>query len=226
MKKIIDYIDTHTVLSSILLYFVGYLLIGSILIALPPDKYQVYVRLAISIILFFSMIRISKKEFNNVLEQINDTLGKSALNISLVTILIFFINIILSYISIVVLKQSTYNNNVIMFLFSKHPYIIGIITILLLPFVEELLFKSQIFKNTKFLAEHKIIKTIIVAMIFASFHSISEIVSMNYRAIFTFINYMSFYIITNTLYIRSKYNIMKPIAVHMLVNALSLIVGM
>lgn len=226
MKKIIDYIDTHTVLSSILLYFVGYLLIGSILITLPPDKYQVYVRLAISIILFFSMIRVSKSEFNNVLEQINDTLGKSALNISLVTILIFFINIILSYISIVVLKQSTYNNNVIMFLFSKHPYIIGIITILLLPFVEELLFKSQIFKNTKFLAEHKIIKTIIVAMIFSSFHSISEIVSMNYRAIFTFINYMSFYIITNTLYIRSKYNIMKPIAVHMLVNALSLIVGM
>lgn len=221
MKKINNYIEKHTTLSSLLLYFIGYLLIGSLIISFTPSKYQIYTRLVISLILFFSMIRISRKEFDNVIEQINEVLGTGAL---ITTFIIFVINIALTFLSVVIFKQTTVNNNIISFLFAQHPYIMGLITILLLPFVEELLFKSQIFKNTKFLKEHKVIKTIIVALLFASFHCITEITALNYKVIFSLINYFIFYVITNTIYIKSNYNIMKPIAIHMLLNTLSLII--
>lgn len=224
IKKLDNYIEKHTVLSSILLYFVGYLIIGSLFISFTPTKYQIYTRLVVSLILFFSMIRISRKEFDNVIEQINEVLGTGALVTTTVTFIIFVINIALTFLSYVLFKQITINNNVISMLYSKHPYIIGLIVILLLPFVEEILFKAQIFKNTKFLDNHKVIKTTIIALLFACFHCMTEIATLNYKVIISLINYMLFYIITNTIYIRSNYNIMKPIAIHMLLNALSLFI--
>ena len=75
MNKINHFIEEHTVLSSILLYFVGYLLVGSLIISFTPSKYQIYTRLIISLFLFFFMIRISRKEFDNIIEQINEVLG-------------------------------------------------------------------------------------------------------------------------------------------------------
>ena len=224
MKKINDYIEKHTILSSLLLYFIGYLLIGSLIISFTPSKYQIYTRLIISLFLFFFIIRISRKEFDNIIEQINEVLGTGALITAVTTFIIFVINIALTFLSVVIFKQTTVNNNIISILFAQHPYIMGLITIILLPFVEELLFKSQIFKNTKFLKEHTIIKTIVVALLFACFHCIAEIMTLNYKIIFSLINYFIFYIITNAIYIKSDYNIMKPIAIHMLLNTLSLII--
>lgn len=225
MKKINDYIEKHTILSSLLLYFIGYLLIGSLIISFTPSKYQIYTRLIISLFLFFFIIRISRKEFDNIIEQINEVLSTGALITAVTTFIIFVINIALTFLSVVIFKQTTVNNNIISILFAQHPYIMGLITIILLPFVEELLFKSQIFKNTKFLKEHKVIKTIIVALLFASFHCITEITALNYKVIFSLINYFIFYVITNTIYIKSNYNIMKPIAIHMLLNTLSLVIS-
>lgn len=224
MNKINHFIKEHTVLSSILLYFVEYLFVGSLIISFTPSKYQIYTRLIISLFLFFFMIRISRKEFDNIIEQINEVLGTGALITAVTTFFIFVINIVLTFLSVTIFNQTTTNNNVINLLFVKHPYIIGFITIVLLPFVEELLFKSQIFKNTKFLKEHTIIKTIVVALLFACFHCIAEIMTLNYKIIFSLINYFIFYVITNTIYIKSNYNIMKPIAIHMLLNTLSLII--
>lgn len=224
MKKINNYIEKHTILRSLLLYFIGYLLIGNLIISFTPSKYQIYTRLVISLILFFSMIRISRKEFDNVIEQINEVLGTGALITAITTFIIFVFNIALTFLSVVIFKQTTDNNNVIQILYAQHPYIMGLIIILLLPFVEELIFKSQIFKNTKFLKEHTIIKTFVVALLFACFHCIAEIMTLNYKIIFSLINYFIFYIITNAIYIKSDYNIMKPIAIHMLLNTLSLII--
>ena len=199
------------------------MLIGSFIISLTPTKYQIYTRLVVSLILFFSMIRISRKEFDNIIEQINEVLDTGAFITAVVT---FAINIALTFLSYTLFKQTTVNNNIISMLYSKHPYITGLIVILLLPFVEEILFKAQIFKNTKFLDNHKVIKTIIIALLFACFHCITEIVTLNYKVIISMINYILFYSITNTIYIRSNYNIMKPIAIHMLLNALSLIISL
>ena len=170
------------------------------------------------------MIRISRKEFDNIIEQINEVLGTGALITAVTTFIIFVINIALTFLSYTLFKQTTVNNNNISMLYSKHTYIIGLIVILLLPFVEEILFKAQIFKNTKFLDNHKVIKTIIIALLFACFHCITEIVTLDYKVIFSLINYFVFYVITNTVYIKSNYNIMKPIAIHMLLNTLSLII--
>ncbi len=202
------------------------MLIGSFIISLTPTKYQIYTRLVVSLILFFSMIRISRKEFDNIIEQINEVLDTGAFITAVVTFMIFAINIALTFLSYTLFKQTTVNNNIISMLYSKHPYITGLIVILLLPFVEENLFKAQIFKNTKFLDNHKVIKTIIIALLFACFHCITEIVTLNYKVIISMINYILFYSITNTIYIRSNYNIMKPIAIHMLLNALSLIISL
>ena len=91
-------------------------------------------------------------------------MGTGAFITAVVTFIIFVINIALTfYLMFYLFKQTTINNNVISILYSKHPYNIGLIVILLLPFLEEILFKAQIFKNTKFLDNHKVIKTIIIA---------------------------------------------------------------
>ena len=135
------------------------MLIGSFIISLTSTKYQIYTRLVVSLILFFSMIRISRKEFDNIIEQINEVLGTGAFITAVVTFMIFAINIALTFLSYTLFKQTTVNNNNISMLYSKHTYIIGLIVILLLPLVEEILFKAQIFKNTKFLDNHKVIKT-------------------------------------------------------------------
>ena len=119
------------------------------------------------------MIRISRKEFDNIIEQINEVLGTGAFITAVVTFMIFAINIALTFLSYTLFKQTTVNNNNISMLYSKHTYIIGLIVILLLPLVEEILFKAQIFKNTKFLDNHKVIKTIIIALLFACFHCIT-----------------------------------------------------
>ena len=103
------------------------------------------------------MIRISRKEFDNIIEQINEVLDTGAFITAVVTFMIFAINIALTFLSYTLFKQTTVNNNIISMLYSKHPYITGLIVILLLPFVEEILFKAQIFKNTKFLDNHKVI---------------------------------------------------------------------
>lgn len=141
MNKINHFIEEHTVFSSILLYFVGYLLVGSLIISFTPSKYQIYTRLIISLFLFFFMIRISRKEFDNIIEQINEVLGTGALITAVTTFIIFVFNIALTFLSVVIFNQTTVNNNIISILFTQHPYIMGLITILLLPFVEELLFK-------------------------------------------------------------------------------------
>lgn len=225
MKKIRNYINTHTVSSSFILYFVGYLFIGGIFISLFNKEYQIYARLFVTILIFFLIIRISKKEFNNIIDHINDVLGKGALSTSVITLTIFIINLLLTAASQLVFNISSSNNNLIIELLLEHPIIIGIITVLLTPFVEEIVFKTQLFKNTVFLKDKKIIKTIIIAIFFASLHCIVEIISLDYRVIFSFINYMIFYIITNIVYIKSNYNLMKPVAIHMLLNAISLILS-
>ena len=109
MKKINNYIEKHTILSSLLLYFIGYLLIGSLIISFTPSKYQIYTRLVLSLILFFSMIRISRKEFDNVIEQINEVLGTGALITTITTFIIFVINIALTFLSVAIFKQTTVN---------------------------------------------------------------------------------------------------------------------
>ena len=119
MKKINNYIEKHTILSSLLLYFIGYLLIGSLIISFTPSKHQIYTRLVLSLILFFSMIRISRKEFDNVIEQINEVLGTGALITTITTFIIFVINIALTFLSVAIFKQTTVNNNIISFLFAQ-----------------------------------------------------------------------------------------------------------
>lgn len=109
INKLENYIEKHTVSSSILLYFVGYLLIGSFIISLTPTKYQIYTRLVVSLILFFSMIRISRKEFDNIIEQINEVLGTGAFITAVVTFMIFAINIALTFLSYTLFKQTTVN---------------------------------------------------------------------------------------------------------------------
>lgn len=86
------------------------MLIGSFIISLTSTKYQIYTRLVVSLILFFSMIRISRKEFDNIIEQINEVLGTGAFITAVVTFMIFAINIALTFLSYTLFKQTTVNN--------------------------------------------------------------------------------------------------------------------
>ena len=77
-----------------------------LIISFTPSKYQIYTRLVISLILFFFMIRISRKEFDNVIELINEVLGTGALITTITTFIIFVINIALTFLSVVIFKTN------------------------------------------------------------------------------------------------------------------------
>ena len=57
------------------------------------------------------MIRISRKEFDNIIEQINEVLDTGAFITAVVTFMIFAINIALTFLSYTLFKQTTVNNN-------------------------------------------------------------------------------------------------------------------
>lgn len=220
--KINSWINQHTVGTALLIYFIGYTFLGGLITASVAPKYTIYVQLIITIIVFLMIIRVSKDYFEKSF--VNDALkgiDKSIL-LGIYTFLIVIIGLIFSYLNNLFVQTTTLNQESIILSSYTNPLITGFIVILLLPFIEELLFKYHLFTKTKILQKHWLTKTFVIAVIFATLHCLSEIVNLNPSIIFSFVNYFIFYVITNFIY-RKYDNLMFSIITHCLYNAVSFI---
>lgn len=209
---------------SIFNYFIIYLFLESFILTLVPNKYIEITRFFSTLIVFIIGIYASRNYFKTMfLKNCIECLEKS-ISLGFYTFLLVFLNLTLSSIQRTVFNAdlTSVNNNQIVQAALNNPILIGIIIIIFLPVIEELLFKYQLFKNTEFLNNHWILKTIVLGIIFASMHCFTEIISLDYYALISFANYFLFYFITNIIYRKSD-NLMMPITIHCLYNTISYI---
>ena len=209
---------------SIFNYFIIYLFLESFILALIPNKYIELTRFFSTLIVFIISVYASRNYFKTMfLKNCVECLEKS-ISLGFYTFLLVFLNLTLSSIQRTVFNAdlTSVNNNQIVQAALNNPILIGIIIIIFLPVIEELLFKYQLFKNTEFLNNHWILKTIVLGIFFASMHCFTEIISLDYYALISFSNYFLFYFITNIIYRKSD-NLMMPITIHCLYNTISYI---
>ncbi|MCI9630114.1 CPBP family intramembrane glutamic endopeptidase [Thomasclavelia cocleata] len=220
--KINSWINQHTVASALLIYFIGYLFLGGLIIATVAPEYTIYVQLVITIIIFLMIIRVSKDYFEkNFVSDTFKGIDKSIL-LGIYTFLLVIIGLIFSYLNSLFVQTTTLNQESIILSSYANPLITGFIVILLLPFIEDLLFKYHLYTKTKTLKNHWLIKTSVIAILFATLHCLSEIVNLNPYIFFSLANYFIFYVITNFIYLKYD-NLMFSIIIHCLYNAVSFI---
>lgn len=135
---------------ALIIYILFYFIIGAVLISVVPDDLSVYLRLTVTCITFIGMIFISKEKdyFKN--KFVNDSMDvmDNSLKLAIISFALVMVNSFLTYINESMITASTYNNDLIKNIYTDSPVILGIISIALLPFIEEIFFKYVLFKNT------------------------------------------------------------------------------
>ena len=133
---------------ALIIYILFYFIIGAVLISVVPDDLSVYLRLTVTCITFIGMIFISKDYFKN--KFVNDSMDvmDNSLKLAIISFALVMVNSFLTYINESMITASTYNNDLIKNIYTDSPVILGIISIALLPFIEEIFFKYVLFKNT------------------------------------------------------------------------------
>ena len=213
----------NTVVLSAIVYFVFYYFIGAFIILMFPDQYSNYARLSVTLITFILLAYISKEYFlNHFFEDTTEVLDKS-IKLGIIAFVLVIINLICSYMTEELFETQLVNNTMILLAMQKNPFIIGIITIILLPFSEELIFKYQFLNKVK-LIKKKWIKIVMAALVFSFMHCLTEIILLNYKIVFTLMYYLLFYIITAHIYMKND-NLMMSVTLHMLVNACAFILS-
>ncbi|MEQ3067980.1 CPBP family intramembrane glutamic endopeptidase [Thomasclavelia ramosa] len=202
---------------ALIIYILFYFIIGAVLISVVPDDLSVYLRLTVTCITFIGMIFISKDYFKN--KFVNDSMDvlDNSLKLAIISFALVMVNSFLTYINESMITASTYNNDLIKNIYTDSPVILGIISIALLPFIEEIFFKYVLFKNTDCLKKHWIIKTLIIGLLFAFVHCASEVIKLDITAFIYMLNYFIFYVATNIIY-HKKENLMMVVIIHMLIN--------
>ena len=206
-------------------YFIIYPLLEIFAMTLIPEQYYNEARFVITLIIFILSVYISKDYFKNCFfDNCIECLDKS-ISLGIYTFLLVFINITINSIQRTVFNAdlTSQNNEIIIESANSNPVLIGIIIIILLPIIEELLFKYHLFQNTAFLKKRAVIKTVILGILFASLHCLNELLSFNYMIVLSFLNYLLFYLVTNFIYIK-KDNLMMSIVIHCLYNAVCYII--
>ncbi|MBM6840153.1 CPBP family intramembrane metalloprotease [[Clostridium] spiroforme] len=218
-------INMNNIYKYLIVYFVMYPLLEIFALTVIPEQYCNAAKFVVTLIIFILSVYLSKDYFKkSFFDNCIECLDKSV-SLGIYTFLLVFINITISSIQRTIFNAAltSQNNEIIIESASNNPILIGVIVIILLPVIEELLFKYHLFENTKFLENRSIIKTAIIGIFFASLHCLNEILSFNYLIVLSFMNYFLFYLITNFIYIK-KNNLMMPIVIHCLYNAVCYII--
>lgn len=205
-------------------YFIIYLFLEAVILVAVDSKFTGITRFFTTLTVFVISIYASREYFKTkFFPDCLECLDRSVL-LGVYTFLPVFINLTLSSIQRTVFNSvlTTANNELIIETTLDNPVLTGFIVILFLPVMEELLFKYQLFSKTEFLKRNWLFKTFFLAMLFASLHCLTEIASLDFLALISFLNYFLFYFITNLIY-KSKGNLMMPVTIHCLYNAVSYI---
>lgn len=217
--------NMNNIYKYLIVYFIIYPLLEIFAMTLIPEQYWNAAKFVISLIIFILSVYLSKDYFKKYFfDNCIECLDRS-ISLGIYTFLLVFINITISSIQRTIFNAdlTSKNNEIIIESANSNPFLIGVIVIILLPIIEELLFKYHLFQNTAFLKKRAVIKTVILGILFASLHCLNELLSFNYMIVLSFFNYLLFYLVTNFIYIK-KDNLMMSIVIHCLYNAVCYII--
>lgn len=206
---------------SLLIYFLLYLIIIPSIIMELPSEYRGIANFILSLSVFLTLIWFNKEIFNDGLKKLFEVFDKS-LYVGLVSIGLLIISIVCSFakIDLQIGNNEGYTSLINLYIDSK--LLFGIYIIVLSPIIEEIIYKSLIFDKTKFLNNNWIVKIIVISIIFSCMHILNEIFGFQATVLIDGINYFVFSMATFICYRKSN-NIFFPIAVHMLCNAVALV---
>ena len=205
-----------------LLGYFGIYIIGiPFMISLCPNGLDVIMNFVLSVIFLLWMIQMCKQVLEESLKKILDVCEKS-FKIGLIAIFLLIVSIVCSYGKITLNIDNNVGYSELVYQFLNNKLIFGILIIFISPFIEELLYKYVLFEQTEILKEHWVIKAISVSMLFAAMHVLPELINFQFYVILDILNYFIFGMVT-TVYYKKTSNIYAPLAVHILCNAVALI---
>jgi len=202
-----------------LLYFVVYLIIIPKIVNGYPTSLQGIILTIVSVGFLIVYILLNKIVFDNLLTKIID-IADNSIYVGIISIVLLFINITCSF-----FKMNLCIDNNIGYTSLINSYYINPIMVVCIvvcnPILEELVFKHVLFDQTEILKEKKILKIILISVVFSILHILNEILVFNVYALIDFINYFTFSIITFLSYTKTN-NILYPIMIHMLCNGVAI----
>lgn len=189
---------------AICLYFFTYIILIPLLTNMLNNGSFVY--FMISLCLALLLTESLKKEKTNLNKKIK---WKHYL---IVTFMLMFLNL---SISTILIKMGVTEINEIPNVFQNDKLKYIILSVVIMPIIEEIIWKVILLKDTKFLNDHEKVKIVIIALVFALMHVNSDYSILAFLLMILY--YMSFYITTSLLYVRDN-NIGLIIAIHALCN--------
>lgn len=189
---------------AICLYFFTYIILIPLLTNMLNNGSFVY--FMISLCLALLLTESLKKEKTNLNKKIK---WKHYL---IVTFMLMFLNL---SISTILIKMGVTEINEIPNVFQNDKLKYIILSVVIMPIIEEIIWKVILLKDTKFLNDHEKVKIVIIALVFAIMHVNSDYSILAFLLMILY--YMSFYITTSLLYVRDN-NIVLIIAIHSLCN--------
>lgn len=189
---------------AICLYFFTYIILIPLLTNMLNNGSFVY--FMISLCLALLLTESLKKEKTNLNKKIK---WKHYL---IVTFMLMFLNL---SISTILIKMGVTEINEIPNVFQNDKLKYIILSVVIMPIIEEIIWKVILLKDTRFLNDHEKVKIVIIALVFAIMHVNSDYSILAFLLMILY--YMSFYITTSLLYVRDN-NIGLIIAIHALCN--------
>lgn len=162
-----------------------------------------------------------KKEFSPLYEKL-EQLNHYSYIVAIVAMIIIVFGILLSFLKTEFNVSDNMNQKTIVQSIASISLIQSITIAVFIPLIEEILFKHYFFKKTKTLESKKILKVVIVSLLFAMLHCFSEIITLDYTIIYDVMYYFVFSIGTYIIYMKTN-NLLFPISIHMLCNIVALI---
>ncbi len=210
----------HKNLNLFMMYIIVYLIAIPKIISYVSLEIQGYLYLILAVLFMMIIVYWNKEAFDKLIYKILNVCDKS-IYIGVITIVLIAISIICTYAKTLlhIGNNSGYINLISQYRSNKMIFTITIIVIT--PIVEEVIYKFVLFKNANFMKDKPKCKLMTCSTIFSAMHILNEIILFRPTVIIDFINYITFGIITTLVYKKTD-NILYPITIHMLCNAVAL----
>lgn len=191
---------------AICLYFFTYIVLIPLLSILLNNGSFVYLMISLCLGLLLTE-RLKKDKI-----KLNKSKNIKWKHYLIVMFMLIFLNL---SISTILIKMGVAEINEIPNVFQNDKLKYIILSVVIMPIIEETIWKVILFKDTKFLNDHEKVKIVIIALVFAIMHVHSDYSILAFLLMILY--YMSFYITTSLLYVRDN-NIGLIIAIHSLCN--------
>lgn len=225
MQFIKDKINTKLTLN-MFIYLVVYNVLTLFTVDFITKDFQMIYLLIITLIILIAYFVINRHSIFNTFDKDMTTVLDKSHVLGLVVFFLFITNYTVSAISyyhtgVTALIHST------SFIVDYKLVIYCITTIILVPFINGIVFYLSLFKETNFLKEHTFYKRVICGIVFGIIQCIfSGFLDTGFMLylVYAFGYYVFYYLVTSYLYKKYDYSLMVPIMMNVLLNIVTTVV--